>query len=160
MQVWATVVHGSAGLHDAVAAGGVTVVVPPDFVATSIAWPMPALMEPPVAAETRSLQYAPARHVEIGLDEPAAAAAPPSAPASPAPASPPLAAPASPPAAPASNDDIKAAEGIVGDDYEGYQLTGDDFMGLPGVNTTAGRVGNFVGCPDCGWALPRLPPAS
>ena len=48
------------------------------------------------------------------------------------------------------NDDIKAAEGIVGDDYEGYQLTGDDFMGLPGVNTTAGRVGNFVGCPDCG----------
>ena len=48
------------------------------------------------------------------------------------------------------HDDIKAAEGIEGDDYEGYQLTGDDFMGLPGVNTTAGRVGNFVGCPDCG----------
>ena len=71
-------------MHDAVAAGGVTVVVPPDFVDTSIAWPMPALMDPPVAAETRSLQYAPARHVEIGLDEPAAAAPP--APASPAPA--------------------------------------------------------------------------
>ena len=86
MQVWATVVHGSAGLHDVTAAGGVTVVVPPDFVDTSIAWPMPALMEPPVAAETRSLQYAPARHVEIGLDVPAAAAPP--APASPAPASP------------------------------------------------------------------------
>ena len=99
MQVWATVVHGSAGLHDVVAAGGVTVVVPPDFVDTSIAWPMPALMEPPVAAETRSLQYAPARHVEIGLDVSAAAAPP--APASPAPASEPLAAPASPPAAPA-----------------------------------------------------------
>ena len=76
MQVWATVVHGSAGLHDVTAAGGVTVVVPPDFVDTSIAWPMPALMEPPVAAETRSLQYAPARHAEIGLDVPAAAAPP------------------------------------------------------------------------------------
>ena len=85
VQVWATVVHGSAGLHDAVAAGGVTVVVPPDFVDTSIAWPMPALMDPPVAAETRSLQYAPARHVEMGLDVPAPAAPP--APASPAPAS-------------------------------------------------------------------------
>ena len=84
MQIWPTVVHASAALHDVVAGGGVMVVVPP-------------------VDETES-----------------------------------------------PNDDIKAAEGIVGDDYEGYQLTGDDFMGLPGVNTTAGRVGNFVGCPDCG----------
>ena len=53
MQVWATVVHGSAGLHDVTAAGGVTVVVPPDFVDTSIAWPMPALMEPPVVAAAK-----------------------------------------------------------------------------------------------------------
>ena len=59
MQVWATVVHGSAGLHDVTAAGGVTVVVPPDFVDTSIAWPMPALMEPPVAADTMSFETKP-----------------------------------------------------------------------------------------------------
>ena len=100
MQVWPTVVHASAALHDVVDGGGVTVVVPPDFVDTSIAWPIPALMEPPVAADTMSLQKLPSRHAEIGLDEPAAAAPP--APASPAPASPLVAAPASPPAAPAS----------------------------------------------------------
>ena len=31
----------------------------------------------------------------------------------------------------------------------GQQLTGHDFMGLP--PTTGYEVGNFKGCPDCGW---------
>ena len=90
MQVWPTVVHGSAGLHDVVDGGGVTVVVPPEDDDTVIAWWMPAPMEPDVVAVTRSLQASVERHHEIGLDVPAAAAPP--APASPAPASPPLAA--------------------------------------------------------------------
>ena len=32
---------------------------------------------------------------------------------------------------------------------QGQQLTGHDFMGLP--PTTGYEVGNFKGCPDCGW---------
>ena len=50
MQVWATVVHGSAGLHDVVSDGCVTVVVPPEDDDTVIAWWMPAPMEPDAVA--------------------------------------------------------------------------------------------------------------
>ena len=64
MQVWPTVVHASAALHDVVDGGGVTVVVPPDFVDTSIAWPIPALMEPPGAGAAAAAAKAAA-----GMDE-------------------------------------------------------------------------------------------